>query len=244
MVHAAPETISTLASGGSSRLTLTAENERLRRLCAATGVRLARSDLLAREGDHRIKNSLQIVASLLGVQASREVSDDARDALVGAAARVHAIACIHDALQKLEGEGLVDLGEIIETLCQCLHEMAGDPGAVSVVVAAGKVVAPAALAQPIALAVNELVINALRHAFPKNRPGTVHVTLYRDGDDLRIVVADDGKGLPDDLAENCGYGMALVRMVAAQIGGVLSFDSSAGTRVELRAPLAGGAVAV
>ncbi|MFN0023726.1 MAG: sensor histidine kinase [Parvularculaceae bacterium] len=243
MVHAIWETISDRVINGASRQTLLLENARLREHCADIAADLARFDLLAREADHRIKNSLQVVASLLGVQASREEAGVARDALISAAARIHAIAGIHDALQKISGDSLVDLGEIVEALCRRLHEMAGGGGAVSVIVAAGKIEAPAALAQPVALAVNELVINALRHAFPDNRPGSVHVTLYRDGDDLRLVVADDGKGLPDDLDENRGYGMKLVRMVAVQIGGVLSFDTSAGTRVELRAPLSAKAEA-
>lgn len=218
------------------RKRLTEENARLRLDRERTRKIASLHALFMREGDHRIKNSLQIVASLIGRQIAREENPCARDALRAVAARVRSIASIHNALQNNEGKDFVDLGDVLGSMCRSLHEMAGDPQRMSVVVASEPIQAPVALAQPIVLAVNELVVNALRHAFPGNRRGTVHVSAARLGDRLRIVVADDGHGFPENPALGQGYGMELVRMMTAQVGGALSMDRDAGTRFTLAIP--------
>ncbi len=189
--------------------------------------------LLLRDSDHRIKNSLQLVASLLNVQASRETHAGARSALIAAATRVHAVAGVHDALQKNPGLGLVNIGDAVRTLCVALHQMAGDAETVSVSVDAHTVLAPAELARPIMIIVNELVINSLRHAFAEKQRGAVCVSVIADGRALRVIVTDNGRGLPADRAGRKGYGTTLIKLIADQIGGTLSYDSVAGARTEL-----------
>jgi two-component system, sensor histidine kinase PdtaS len=214
---------------------LVSENQRLRGLLERSTLVAASYATMLREGDHRIKNSLQIVASLVRLQAGHETSIEARTALNAAAMRIQAVGGIHDALQQGAGQDVVDIGEALRKMCLALNAMAGDPLVVEVVVDVQSVFAPVAMAQPIALAVNELVINALRHAFPDDRRGSVRVSLRRSGGQLRIVVADDGVGIPAEQA-NKGYGMRLVRMTTEQIGGVLYVDTGAGTRVTIVAP--------
>jgi two-component sensor histidine kinase len=164
--------------GGDTRAawSLLAENARLRYLCAQSKELVAQHALALREGDHRIKNSLQIVASLMSLQERRETNPAARLALGAASARIQAVARIHDALQLSGGADGVDLGELLESMCSSLQSMAGDPNAVKIVVEAEHIRAPIAVAQPTILAVNELVVNALRHAFPAGRPGNVRVS--------------------------------------------------------------------
>jgi two-component sensor histidine kinase len=212
------------------------ENARLRRLCAESKEIVARHELLLREGDHRIKNSLQIVASLISLQARRESNEAVRGALMAAVARVQAIARIHDALQLSAGKDVVDLGELVDTMCKSLQTMAGDPLAVEVIVDAEQIEAPLSLAQPLALAVNELVVNALRHAFPDGRSGIVRVNVTRKDGEVCVVVADDGVGLPADHAEGRGYGMRLVHMMAAKLKGALKVENGVGARFTLSAP--------
>jgi two-component system, sensor histidine kinase PdtaS len=212
------------------------EIARLRQVLARSEAVASRYAMMVREGDHRIKNSLQIVTALMTLQAHREESVSAREALRAAAARIESISRIHDALQETGGEDSVDLGAVLETMCRSLHAMAGDPRSVSIFVAAEPIQTPVALAQPIVLVVNELVVNALRHAFSDNRPGTIRVTAAQTDGELRIVVADDGDGLPSDYAEGNGYGMTLVRMMAAQIHGVLHVENRAGAHFTLAAP--------
>ena len=216
---------------------LLAENAQLRRLCAQGKDLVARHELALREGDHRIKNSLQIVASLMGLQEHRETNLVAKHALRTAKARIEAVARIHDALQLTGGADDVSLGALIETMCGSLHSMAGDPEAVQILVDAEFIHAPIALAQPVVLATNELVVNALRHAFPDGRAGAVHVNVSSAGGQLQVIVADDGVGLPAGYQQGLGFGMKLVRMMVEKVGGTLSVESQSGARFTLSAPL-------
>lgn len=230
--------------GGSDGIeALVAENAKLRRLCTKAEELIARHELALREGDHRIKNSLQIVASMIGMQERRETTPSARAALRAASSRIQAIARMHDALQLTGGADMVDLGAMLKTMCASLHEMAGDPLRVKVIVNAEQVDAPIALAQPVALAVNELVVNALRHAFPEGREGTVQVDLKCVDGELRVVVADDGAGLPADHARTAGFGTKLVRAMADKIDAKLHVESTPGARFTLSAPYGARALA-
>lgn len=227
----------------SHEIFLETENVRLRRLLArAEEAAAARYEILLQESDHRIKNSLQIVASLVLQQARRAGSIVARDELRTAAARIVSVASIHDALQRGAGHETVDLGLVLKEMCKSLQAIAGDPRDVRVSVTADSLTTHTMLAQPIALAVNELVLNALRHAYPEDRTGKVidvHASLQ--GDALRVVVADDGCGLPPALEgaptkNGRNFGMRLVQTLVAQISGRLEVTSGAGTRFTIIAP--------
>jgi two-component sensor histidine kinase len=146
------------------------------------------------------------------------------------------VARMHDALQASGGADSLDLGAVLEKMCGALEEMGGAPLGVHVRVSADPVQAPVAVAQPIVLAVNELVVNALRHAFPDGRTGSIHVKLWCAEGQLHVLVADDGVGLPAGHSESGGYGMKLVRMMAGQINGELHVDSGAGTRITIVLP--------
>jgi len=196
------------------------------------------NDLMQREGDHRIKNSLQLVASLMRLQVKPESSAPVRDALRAAAARISGVAVIHDALHISQRKGMVDLGETLRQLCASLHAMAGDKDRIEVVVAAEDFQIPAAMAQCVVLAVNELVSNALRHAFLERDRGAVSVTLRRTHAGMMICVADDGTGFPLHRAATQGYGTALVQMMVQQLGGTLMMETQSGACFTILAPLA------
>jgi two-component sensor histidine kinase len=222
--------------GGSVTDALRTENARLRAALSRAEDAAARSAMMLREGDHRIKNSLQIVSGLIHLQARREESASASLALRAAAARIQSIARIHDALQASDGQDVVDLGAVLETMCQALEAMAGDPLSVEVIVHVEPFQAPVSLAQPIVLAVNELVVNALRHAFPDGRSGTVLVSVTRVDKDLHVVVADDGVGATEASIDGRGYGMTLVRAMAKQVGARLTVENKSGARFTLVVP--------
>jgi len=209
----------------------------LRQRLRQTEIVASRHAVMLREADHRIKNSLQIVASLMALQASREANTAARDALSAAAARVRSIAGIHDALQGTIGEDTVDLGAVLGNMCTSLQAMAGDEGHISVITTVQELQAPVAFAQPVVLAVNELVVNALRHAFKGRNAGSVWVSLARDNDDVLITVSDNGVGLPDNYAAGQGYGLRLVTMMTKQVEGDLRIQSKIGASFTIRAQL-------
>ena len=222
--------------------TLRTINIRLRHDVSEAKTVAARHELLRREADHRIKNSLQIVASVLALQARREVGLDTRDALHAAAARVHAVARMHEALQLDGREEIVDLGTLIKAMAASLHAMAGEPSAIEIIVDAESVPTPIRVAQPVALIVNELVINALRHAFPNGRSGAITIVVGQSDGRLAIRVADDGIGLPEGHGgDHHGFGMTLVRAMLGEIGASLSTESVNGACFKISAPL--GAVA-
>lgn len=224
--------------GRSSRARPRNEDTRVHRLLTLAEKTADRNAMLLRECDHRIKNSLQIVSSLLMMQSRRSVSIDVSEALVSAASQVRAVSQMHDALQHSEEGGMVKLGAVLATMCQSLHAMAGDSRIISIVVTDETIEAPVAIAQPIVLAVNELVINALRHAFIEGLDGAIHVSLRQSGGELCVVVSDNGCGLPAGHAEGAGYGMRLVRAMVRQIGGKLLCESNAGARFTITVPFA------
>lgn len=201
---------------------------------------VARQTVMLREGDHRIKNSLQLVASLIRLQARSEATSDARDALNAAAARVGSVASIHDALQENVGDGFVDLGQALRTACESLQTMAGDAGTLDITAEIEVLKVPAAQARPLVLVVNELVVNALRHAFIGRDAGTIRISLSHDDTHLRITVSDNGIGLPDGYASGQGYGMKLVNMLIKQAGAVLHAEQNAGTRFTICAAINAG----
>lgn len=212
---------------------LEAECLQLQRLLAIEMRKVARCKAMLRESDHRIKNSLQIVASLVGLQARRAGNVSVADALNAVATRITAVAQIHDSLQAGEGEDGVDLGDVIASMCLSLHAMAGEPELVTISVTAVPLRAPIAFAQPLVLAVNELVVNALRHAFPGERKGSIRVSVQMEDGELHIVVADDGVGLPPGPRDDSGFGGGLVKMMVQQVGGTLFTDSMNGARFRI-----------
>ncbi len=216
-----------------------ARASRVARLLAIAHELAERNAILLRESDHRIKNSLQIVSSLVLMQARNPGLSTAAEALAATAARIRAIGLIHDALQDTRGADAVDLAAVLATMCRALDDMGGTERAVTIVVVAEPVTASADIAQPVVLLVNELVINALRHAFEGDRPGTIRVGVARTEGGLRIVVADDGPGLPEGAVhgEGKGFGMRLVRAMVEQIGGALSVENKGGARFTITAPL-------
>jgi two-component sensor histidine kinase len=222
----------------STKRSLRLENMELRKRLEAAEEEAIRYTVMLREGDHRIKNSLQIVSNLMSLQARREASSTARDALKKAAERVGTIARMHDALQVTSGSGCVDIGAILKAMGASLQAMAGDEDRISVIVDIEPMHIPIDTAQPLVLAVNELVINALRHAFPDERKGHVRISLRRLDGGLCVTVADDGVGLPSDYSGGQGYGMKLIRLITKQIGGVLHVSSEAGATLSICAPFA------
>lgn len=224
------------SAGYSSVSDLRCENVRLRELLSGAEKRAAQYRTMLREADHRIKNSLQIVASFIGLQARREKDSPSGEALRVAAIRIGAVARMHDALQAETGDGLVNLGDVFERMAAALLEMYGEAAPVTICVTAEPVLVPLALAQPAALAVNELAINAMRHGYPNGRGGIIRISLFRTDHALRVIVADDGVGLPEDYGNGDGYGIKLVHMITKQVGGALHVDRLRGARFSIVVP--------
>jgi two-component sensor histidine kinase len=208
----------------------------------ALAAALQENRILLDEVNHRVKNSLQIVANLLRTQALRHRSQEVREELLDSSSRVLAIAEVH---RRLYGEGAVydtvELSDLIRSIAENAVPSGTDEPAMSVAVGT-PLPAPVDTAVPVALIVNELLTNSYKHAFPGGRTGTVRLDMEVEGDEVRIDVADDGIGLPEEVAiSGGGFGLNTVRNLTRQIRGRLEIERlTPGTRFLLTFPMKPG----
>jgi two-component sensor histidine kinase len=198
---------------------------------------LDRQQVLIREVNHRVNNSLQIVASMLQLQASAAASDEVRHELRQAGTRIAAVARAHHRLYRGDEIEALDLGEYLREVCRDIA--ASIPSCVVEVDAAPGLVIRTDRAVPAVLLVNELITNAVKHAYPE-RSCKIWVGLgLASGDSAVISVRDEGAGLPADFDQKSGrLGMRLVRAFAQQLHGDLQiFRKDPGTEFVLKFPL-------
>lgn len=186
-----------------------------------------------------VKNNLQNIASLLRQQMHREASPSAQEALGGAVRRLSGMVQVHDLLSRVEG-GAVDLTELLDRLLHLNIQTFLPPGETILHGVRGdRVVLNADTATSVALAANELIINAIKHAFPGRRVGRLDVRVTQSAGELSVEVSDDGVGLPKsfDPASNANLGLRLVQsVVQSDLKGTLQFSGNRGTRVVFRFP--------
>ena len=196
-----------------------------------------KKEILIKEIHHRVKNNLQVVASLLYLQSTR--LDDAKTMQMfeESSNRVKSISLIHeklykDRLQPQTEQGEVDFGAYVRDLTDALFISYGvDRGAIRPVFDTSNAFLSLDAAVPCGLIVNELVSNALKYAFPDGRTGEIRISLYGDLDGrMALVVRDNGVGLtPDtDLERSSSLGLRLVKMLAQQLGAEIHIDGSRG----------------
>ncbi len=228
------------------------EIEREVRLARDRAERLAEErSLLMREMNHRVANSLQLVAAMLHLQASGSEDEGIRAALGEARARVFAVGQIHTRLYNSDDVQSVDMVEYLNALVDELQHSADAAGEGSARARSGIAITldtePLELSPDQGIAVGvivtELVINALKHAFPAGS-GAIAVSLRRDGSSLEITVADDGVGYGDEPsagpAGRRGLGSSIIQAMLAKLGGSLErAECWPGTRVAIRFAVAG-----
>lgn len=193
---------------------------------------------LAREVHHRVKNNLQIITSLLNMQAGRLDNPIAREALGQTRARIEALALIHRILYDQDDEGslaMLDIVQLVSELGGQLRFWHRDRGEIIFASHADTLAVSLDSAMPLALFAVEAVTNAYAYAFPDSRSGAINLrfTVEADGN-ATFVVADDGIGFDSTAHEN-SMGRQLMKGFARQLGATLSITSSAetGTQVAL-----------
>jgi two-component sensor histidine kinase len=184
----------------------------------------AQREVLVREVDHRVKNSLQMVASLLRIQSHQAATDEVAAALDYAQDRIAAIGRVHEALQVARDVERVDLDAFLARIMGHLAE--GLPPGVTLDSELAPHATDARGASAFGVAVNELVANAGRHAFPGGS-GRIRVRGEATAAGYRLTVEDDGVGMPDDVAPG-GLGLAIVAAAAQRLGG--TFDRAPSER--------------
>ncbi|RVT84478.1 GAF domain-containing protein [Rhodobacteraceae bacterium CCMM004] len=179
---------------------------------------LRRAEILRREVDHRVKNSLQSVASLARLQARRVHSDEAREVLDVVGRRIATVAALNSELYKTSRSERVELAPFLSTVTDLIRESA--PDGVTVSLGVDPVSVGAGAAGALAIVVNEFATNAFKHAFPDDRPGTVTITARQVAPgEMVLTCADDGVGMPRDAPPSEGLGMTIIRSAIEQLEG-------------------------
>lgn len=208
-----------------------------------------KQELLIKEIHHRVKNNLQIIASLLNLQANRIRQPEARAEFASARDRVRALATLHRYLYS-EGElQTLNMRSFLQELCAQLFQAIGEKQGhrIQLHIEVPEIEMATDQAVPLALVVTEAVSNAIKYAFPGGRSGHVGVILSELGPEAgramgRLVIRDDGVGIPAGRAETetgvrDGLGIQLIRGFARQLGAQLEVLEGAGTCYTLTFPL-------
>ena len=201
----------------------------------AEGLRraLAEKETLIKELYHRTKNNMQVIISLLDLEAARAPEPQVRDVFGQVQRRIGSMSLVHEMLYRAKDLSRIDLREFIPSLVNLLRASLGDgEGRIAFVCEAEKVELLIDAALPCGIILNELVTNALTHAFPDGRRGTILVRSGRDEAGLvRIEVRDDGIGSPSGVSpeDMANLGLWLVSNIGqTQLRGSVRFDTGAG----------------
>jgi chemotaxis protein methyltransferase CheR len=210
---------------------------------------LHQKQVLLQEMQHRVASSLQIIASILLLKARAVTSEETRGHLQDAHRRVMSVAAVQEHLHAAEGIDHIEVSGYLTTLCSSLAaSMIGEGRPIAIEVTADKSMIDSARAVSVGLIVTELLINAIKYAFPGTKPdATINVSYEVSGIDWKLTVADNGIGKSsDDTAKGGGLGTAivkaLVRQLDAQIQTVTSPETGMSVSIERatfqRAPVA------
>lgn len=197
---------------------------------------LERQAARAREVDHRVKNTLQLISSIVLLQGRRAADESARAALRAVQQRVAAVSVSHRHVRWDDESEQVEVAPLVREIVGDLAGSAGREGvAIDLDLEAFSI--PGHQAAPVALLVSEMVGNALRHAYPEGRGGRVRVGLHRAGDGFELSVADDGVGIPEG-GPPTGFGLTVAQLMAQQLRGRLTTDvAQPGVRLSVVVPM-------
>ena len=199
---------------------------------------LREKEVLLKEVHHRVKNNLQVISSLLNLQSRSLRDPGAVEVFRESQNRVRSLALVHERLYRSADLARVDFGEYLRNLVSSLFASYSPlvRGGVGYEIDAGETFLGVDLAIPCGLVVNELVSNALKHAFPGGRQGKILISFQRsDGGPYMLRVKDDGVGLPPglDLANTETLGFQLVHTLTEQLAGTLEWKGEGGTEFTL-----------
>ncbi len=199
---------------------------------------LQEKEILLSEVHHRVKNNLQIVHSLLDMQTANVKDDLAREILRDSCNRVRSMAQIHQTLYQNEDVSRVDFNYFCDALINSLLVTFNtNPDLIRFERELGSVSLPIGTAVPCGLITNELITNALKHAFPGNRQGTISLSATEIApNQIELSLIDDGVGFPESFCidSSSGLGLQLVELLTDQLGGTLDMHTRNPTRITIR----------
>jgi two-component sensor histidine kinase/CheY-like chemotaxis protein len=211
-----------------------------KRLLASEREKSEQLKLAVREAHHRIKNNLQAISDLLYLELASEAASSPAEALRESMERVQAIALVHDLLSQDEDVQTADARVVIERLVpMVLKSSSASPAAIAASIDVSSVRLSSKKITTLALIVNELVSNAVKHGCRDGRTSAIAVSLRQECEDLVLQVRDHGPGLPEgfDLDTDAHVGLDVVRVMAERdLDGRLTLTTDDGVRAEVRFP--------
>jgi PAS domain S-box-containing protein len=201
---------------------------------------LSEKEALLKEVHHRVKNNLQIITSLMNLQAASLAGDPAGSVFDETKHRVRSMALLHETLYRSADLARIDLPVYVESLCSHLARSYGvDRSRVEMAIQVERLPLDLDRALPCGLMINELVSNSFKYAFPDGRNGRVAVALRQETDKMYVLtVSDDGVGLPPDwdVRQSSSLGLRLVSDLTQQLRGTLRVEREGGCRFTISFP--------
>jgi two-component sensor histidine kinase len=197
--------------------------------------------MLVKEVHHRVKNNLQVISSLLKLQAESMSDQKTKTALMASHGRVNSMSMVHEMFYQSGDLRQLELGPFLRNLAASLRAAYDlETGSIEIRVAVDPVKVPLDTAIRVGLVVNELVSNALKHAFTDpSQPGLIQILMSVEKGSTELTVVDDGKGLPEGFSwtRADSLGLQLVQNLARQLQGEIWLDTGHGTAFHLRFPI-------
>jgi len=199
-----------------------------------------RKEILLKEIHHRVKNNLQVISSLLALQAGATEDAATRGLLYESRNRVHSMALIHEKLyQSTDERGISFSGYVRDLAAHLRHSYAGNSESVTMDIDVTEITLDMDVLVPCGLIINELLSNSLKYAFPGGRAGTIRVRMHREpAASLVLTIGDDGIGLPEtvDMASPHTLGLRIVNSLVAQLHGSLTVQRAPGASFTVTFP--------
>ena len=197
---------------------------------------LREKEVLLREIHHRVKNNLQIISSILNLQASYITDKRSLEIFVESKSRVRSMALIHEKLYQNKSLSRLNLKDYVGELIDNLIKSYSNSNAIQKEIEISEIFLNADTAIPLGLIINELVSNSLKYAFPNGRKGKISLKISRQAKgDFKMIASDNGIGLPKDFDINKAetLGLQLVNSLVKQLNGEIKINNEAGTQFEI-----------
>jgi len=196
---------------------------------------LKEKEVLLQEIHHRVRNNMQVVSSLLKLQAGKMKDEKVRQAFKESQSRVSAMALVHETLYKSDSMAEIELQKNIPMLVYSVSRIFRTKGKVNLQVEIEDIKLSIDQATPLSLVINELISNSSKHAFPEGKGEIVVKARLREDDEIEVVISDDGRGIPEDIDYDKTLGLQLVKgLVESQLGGTWDIKSEGGTKHTIR----------
>jgi PAS domain S-box-containing protein len=200
---------------------------------------LREKEYLLKEIHHRVKNNLQVISSLLSMQADKASDPNVRNSLLDSQNRVKSIALVHEKLYQSESLDQIDYGDYLNKIVlHLLNTYDVNPSLVTCHIHAENVIVDINQAVPCSLIINEMITNSLKYAFPDGRKGEITIDFMMDANNYILKYHDDGIGLPEHITfdRSESLGMQLIYGLTRQLSGTITLQRERGTTFILTFP--------